>query len=158
MRDIIVRTLESLSPELNKVNDDFFVIGGAALLLLGVPIGKTHDLDILTSIENVKYLKSAWKQHFISEPILKEDDKFSSYFCQFTFPEILIEVQGGLKVKVKGEWIDVIVEDYEEIELNGITIKTPTLQEMIRILTLFDREKDHKRIQSIKDYLENQSV
>jgi len=46
MKKEIERVLSFISPDLQTLKDDYFVIGSCALILSGVPIEKTSDLDL----------------------------------------------------------------------------------------------------------------
>lgn len=152
MKDIILETLGKLAPDLKLLQDDFYIIGGSALILHDVPLKRTHDIDILCSVRDVDMLKAAWEKYYNPHPIMKENDLFCSHFANFKFPLIEVETQGELKVKKAGQWMPLIIEEYETIQIEGIEVKMPTLSEMKRILNFFGREKDLRRIQEIDNY------
>lgn len=153
MREIIIGTLESVASDLRGMQDEFYIIGGSALFLLGVPLARTHDIDLCCSIRDAEYLKLQWMSFLLESPETKDNELFKSDFAQFDFPTMPIEVQGELKVNKSGGWVPLTIREYKEIKLDGIVVKVPTLLEMKRILTFFGREKDFRRIADINQYL-----
>lgn len=153
MREIIIKTIETVASDLRGMQDDFYIIGGAALFLLGVPLKRTHDIDLLCSIRDAEYLKQRWKTYLVETPETKEDNLFKSDFSQFELPTMLVEVQAELKVNKPDGWVPLVIRNYEEIALNGVTVKVPTLLEMKRILKFFGREKDFRRIADIELFM-----
>ena len=81
------------------------------------------------------------------------EERFQSTFAGFKFPLMEVELQANLTVLHKGKWMDVTVEETTSVSVDGVEIKVPTLIDMIRILTLFGRDKDIRRIGEIKDYM-----
>ena len=53
---------------------------------------------------------------------------------------------GDLEVNVGGAWQPVIVYEHTTITIAGFPFRIPSLREQARILTLFGREKDLKKI------------
>ena len=54
MKDIILETLGKLAPDLKLLQDDFYIIGGSALILHDVRVERTHDMDILCSAPDME--------------------------------------------------------------------------------------------------------
>ena len=53
---------------------------------------------------------------------------------------------GNLQIKKNNVWQFVYVQEYREIFIGDLIIRIPTMEEQKRILSLFGREKDLKRI------------
>lgn len=153
MKQVIIDTLNEVSADLESLQDDYFIIGGAALFLLDVPIKRTHDIDILCSKRDAASLCDRWARFKNEDPNTTDDELFKSDFHQFVFPNIEVEVQGELMVKKGDVWVPIKVESYQEVKLDKVKVKVPTLAEMLRILRLFGRPKDLKRISFIEQYL-----
>ena len=79
-------------------------------------------------------------------PKTKEDDLFHSSFARFKLPLMDIEVMGNLQVKKNNIWQSVYVNEYNEVFIGDLIIRIPTIEEQKRILSLFGREKDLKKI------------
>ncbi len=153
MKERIERTIADIATNLAQTKDDFFIIGASALLLSGIDIENTEDIDILTSRQDALILQKLWKDNIASNHIPKHSDLFRSNFNRYKFQWIDVEVMGGLEVNTQEGWILLTVNDYIVHNIGDIEIKIPTLQEQRRILTLFGREKDYQKIKLIDDYL-----
>lgn len=153
IEDQINHTLNQISEQLKPILPNSYIIGGAALILHGIPIESTSDIDILTTHHSAEILKNNLSQYHDINYITKNDDLFQSNFARYVTPTMDIEVMSNLKVCKNNVWIPVEVLDFVEITLGDITIRIPTITELLRILTLFGREKDLKRIKLIIDFL-----
>lgn len=106
-------------------------------------------------IEKEEFCRQLLSLHSYMEisPETKEDDLFRSNFARFKLPLMDIEVMGDLQIKKNDIWQSVCVKEYEEIFIGNLIIKIPTIEEQKRILSLFGREKDLKRILILNHYL-----
>ena len=135
------------------LKDNFYLIGSAALSLSGIKLDKISDIDILVSDRDADFLMAAWENRLMKEHTTKDDDLFYSKFARYKFPFLDIEMMGELKVNIHGIWERVEIKENESIALEGLEIRVPTLSEQKRILQLFGREKDKKRIKLIDKIL-----
>ena len=149
IKDKITQSLASITVELQEISPDFYVIGASAMILSGIEVGETADIDILTTEMNSCLLKT----YMEISPETKEDDLFRSNFARFKLPLMDIEVMGDLQIKKNDIWQSVCVKEYKEIFIGNLIIKIPTIEEQKRILSLFGREKDLKRILILNHYL-----
>ena len=149
----ILNTLHQMLPALSNLKDNYYIIGGSALILQGLPLKRTHDIDLLCTTRDLAYLKDKWTTYYISSMPSPIEERFQSTFAGFKFPLMEVELQANLTVLHKGKWMDVTVEETTSVSVDGVEIKVPTLIDMIRILTLFGRDKDIRRIGEIKDYM-----
>lgn len=154
MKNQILATLTEASEGLKLLDDDYYIIGSSALILSGIDIGITHDIDILTTSHNSDILQKAWNNKLIENPGMKESDLFKSNFACFQFRKMQIEAIGNLNVFKESQWIPLNINDYNIFTLNDLKIKIPTLTEQIRILNLFGRSKDLLRISIINKCLD----
>ena len=163
IKDKIVQTLASMTAELLEIGPDFYIIGASAMILSDIEIGETSDIDILTTEMNSLKLQCSLKAYIdahVSEKVLthiapetKEDGLFSSNFARFNLPLMDVEVMGNLQIKKNNVWQFVYVQEYREIFIGDLIIRIPTMEEQKRILSLFGREKDLKRILVLNQYL-----
>lgn len=150
MREKIIKTLHHASDGLKTIDDNLYIIGSSALILSGIDVGETADIDILTTSANSNKLQYLWKDKMEAVPKMKEDDLFTSNFARFNFPLMDIEVMGDLKIWKGDSWLAVSVNEYTTLTFGQLSVRIPTIEEQLRILYLFDREKDRKRIELIK--------
>ena len=153
IKDKIVQTLASMTAELLEIGPDFYIIGASAMILSDIEIGETSDIDILTTEMNSLKLQCSLKAYMEIAPETKEDDLFRSNFARFNLPLMDVEVMGNLQIKKNNVWQFVYVQEYREIFIGDLIIRIPTMEEQKRILSLFGREKDLKRILVLNQYL-----
>lgn len=146
----LLENLNKISKDLKTLRDDYFIIGSSGLVLAGVELILIDDLDILTSTNDAELLKILWKDYLIENPVTEDDDKFKSYFCQYYFDGIKIEIMGDLLVNFDNIWQRLLIDEFIEVELNDFSVKIPTLTEQERILRKFGRKKDLEKISLIK--------
>jgi len=154
MKQKIESVLSVIAPDLQKLKDDHFVIGSCALILSGIPMAKTADLDLFVSGEDAENLKSVWASRRRENYIPGDTHLFRSNFGRFDFGDLDVEIMGGLEVIKNDEWKSLQIENYAEILLGEQKIKIPTLEEQRRIFYFFGREKDMLNAQLIERYLQ----
>ena len=152
IKEKINQTLLSIAAELQEINPEFYVIGASAMILSGIEIGETSDIDILTTEVNASKLQHLLKMYMEVAPETKENDLFHSNFARFNFPLMDIEVMGNLQIRKNNIWQPVWVQEYREVLVGEIIVRIPTVEEQKRILSLFGREKDLKRLQMLDWY------
>lgn len=153
MKHKIISTLAEITSALNQLEDNFYIIGAAGLILSDLEIGETQDIDILTSSRDSDKLQQLYKNILEEHPITKEDNLFKSNFARLKHPIMDIEVMGDLKVMSNGNWLPVEINQYRIVPINNLNIKIPTIKEQVKLLKLFGREKDFKRIKTIQNLL-----
>ena len=148
----IETVLDSACTDLKLLKDNYFIIGSSALILSGIPIENTHDIDIITSKRDATLLKGIWKERLLEDHSGEDDHLFHSNFSRYRFGELDIEVMGNLKVKSRGVWQILDIREYQIVSLNNFDFKIPTLREQKRIFKLFGREKDYEKLKLIEKY------
>lgn len=156
-KEIIIKTLTELSDKLQDIKSDWYIIGASAIIMSDIKIGKTSDIDILTTKEGADEWRIALQEYMELNPVTKEDDLFRSKFSRFKLPLIDIEVMGGLQVNKSGKWKDVLISDFQQIPVGDTFVKILTLNELERILLLFGRDKDLKRLTLIETHQQQYS-
>jgi hypothetical protein len=149
IRDRISEVLSELQPGLAQLHDDYYIIGASALVLSGVAVPETADIDLLTSAEDADRLKEIWKD-YRREYHPKGKQKFRSNFARFNFTLMDVEVMGDLEVFLDTSWERLKVHHFTHHQVKETVIKIPTLQEQIRILKLFNRPKDLEKVKWIE--------
>jgi hypothetical protein len=148
----IIYTLNEASHSLLLLKDNFCLIGSAALSLSGIKLDEISDLDILVSDRDADLLMAEWGNRLIKEHPTTDNELFCSKFSRYKFSLLDIEIMGELKVSNKGIWERLEIKDSESIAVGNVEIKIPTLDEQKRILQLFGRGKDKKRIKLIDNF------
>jgi hypothetical protein len=104
MKKKIEDVISLISPDLQTLKDDYFVIGSCAMILLGIPIDKTSDLDLFVSHEDAEHLKVIWANRRRENYVPSDMHLFKSNFGRFDFDDLDVEVMGGLEVYRNNEW------------------------------------------------------
>jgi phosphorylcholine metabolism protein LicD len=137
--------IEEIKPTLGLLQDDHFIIGASALIISGVDIADTQDIDLVTSLRDAKTLKSIWNRQIRSGYKPEHADKFRSHFTRYQFATMDVEVMGALEMKAGREWLLLKVHA-SDAYAGSERLRIPTLQEQRRILLQFGREKDLQKV------------
>lgn len=149
-RSEIINFLNAVSNGLELLEDDFYLIGSAALVIQGLEPEKVNDIDLLTSTRDAKRLKEFWNDRIQETFVPADGERFRSEFGRFSFEGFDIEVMGNLEVNTLEGWHKLIIEDYSVIDIGHLSLKIPTLREQKRVFNLFGRPKDLHKAQMIK--------
>lgn len=141
MAPLLRNTLAACIPELQRCcSDPWTVIGSAAAWLAGARV-EVADLDVLTSERDARSLIGQWQARLLVADKLEDADRFRSRFARFTFP-FPVEIMGGLEVATPGGWRPVRIDDVRVVEVDGLGVPIPAVDEQIRWLECFGRPKD----------------
>lgn len=136
--------LDRLAPDLDALASPWVLIGSAALVLLGAPMGEAADLDIVTSVEGAGRLRAAWAGWLRPDGAKAPDGPFrSDDFARYDTPWGAAEVMGGLRVRNEPLVIGELAP--------GLPI--PSAAEQLRILRLFGRPKDLAKAARLEAWL-----
>ena len=153
IKEKITQAITSIFNELKEITPEFYIIGASAMILSDIEIGETSDIDILTTEANSSKLQHLLNRYIEIAPKTKEDDLFRSDFARFKLPLMDIEVMGNLQIKKDNIWQSVCVHEYKDVFIGDLIVRIPTVKEQMRILSLFGREKDLRRIPILNQYL-----
>lgn len=139
----LVETLQRLSADLDALQDEWWLIGSAALVLNGAEIAIAGDVDLLTTPSAARRLAERWG---CALNVLGPTDHFrSEIFFSWKETPLPIDVMAGFEVSSAGDWTPVWPRTRMEIRWLGGTYFTPSRAEMLELLVRFDRPKDRKR-------------
>lgn len=143
-------TLAEIVPDLHvQCVDPWCVIGSTAALLLGAQTSAA-DVDVLTSRADAERLMAHWAAR--REPAFapSDDDRFRSHFARFRFPGAPVEVMGALELHVDERWQPVLPGKLVLAGVNGLAVPVPSVDDQIRLLESFGREKDASRVAALR--------
>lgn len=143
-------TLAEVVPELHvHCAQPWCVIGSAAALLVGADVG-VADVDLLVSREDAEALMTLWadRRESVYEPA--DGERFRSHFARFRFPGLPVEVMGGLELNQGDGWKAVRAGRLTLVGLNGLAVSVPSIEDQVRILESFGREKDLRRANALR--------
>ena len=133
---------------MREARDPWCLIGGAAALLHGVTISRLHDIDVLLSLRDAQAILA----QLGLEPNAKtSSDRFRSD-CFFAWPGagVPVEFMADFSVLSDGDWIPVVPEPAEAISIGDAELFLPSLNDLIAMYRLFNRDKDRARITELE--------
>ena len=143
-------TLAEIVPDLHvHCVDPWCVIGSAAALLLGAQTSAA-DVDVLTSRDDAEALMVLWASRRERSFTPPDADLFRSHFARFRFPGAPVEVVGALELHADGRWQPVLPGKLVLAGVNGLAVPVPCIDDQIRLLESFGREKDISRIAALR--------
>jgi hypothetical protein len=143
-------TLAEIVPELHvHCADTWCVIGSAAALLVGAEVG-VADVDVLVSRDDAEQLMRLWADRREAGHEPAGAHRFRSHFARFRFPGLPVEVMGGLELDQGDGWQPVRAGRLTLVGLNGLAVPVPSVDDQIRILESFGREKDLLRAKLLR--------
>jgi hypothetical protein len=143
-------TLADVVPDLHvHCVDPWCVIGSAAALLLGAEV-EAADVDVLTSRADADALMEVWSRW--REPGYAPPDghRFRSHFARFRFPGAPVELMGALERRIDDRWQAVAPGKLVLAGVNGLAVPVPSIDDQIRLLESFGRDKDLRRAAALR--------
>ena len=142
--------LAELVPELHvHCAEPWCLIGSAAARLLGAEVD-VADIDVLVSRADAETLATLWADRRDAAHAPADDDRFRSHFARFRFPGMPVEVMGGLELDRGEGWQAVSPGRLVLAGVQGMAVPVPALDEQIRILESFGRDKDRDRAAALR--------
>ena len=77
-------------------------------------------------------------------------DRFRSHFTRFRFPGAPVEVMGALELHVDDRWQPVLPGKLVLAGVNGLAVPVPSIDDQIRLLESFGRDKDLRRAAALR--------
>ncbi|MDQ6645936.1 MAG: hypothetical protein M3Y93_01720 [Pseudomonadota bacterium] len=125
------------------------VIGSAAARLAGAAV-TVADIDVLTSEGDAARLLHRWASHRHHDHVPADSHRFRSLFARFNFSPLPVEIMGGLEFSCAERWESVTIRHTMLVDVDGIHVRIPTLDEQIRLLNNFGRPKDMARAMALR--------
>lgn len=168
-RNSLIRAINLMKPLLERADRDWCIYGSCALELNGVPGVEAHDVDIVMSARGARLLSEC-----LGEPDKADDGKrgghlpreekaedetghgqrFRSLHRKTTVLGIEFDISGGLEVKTGSGWIPVQINEVREA--GGI--RFASLHDCARLLLLFGRPKDFRRLKVLEEWASRQGI
>lgn len=144
-------TLQNAVPAIaGTCRDAWWIIGSAAMTLVGVDGIEPQDIDVLCSERDAQAMRDAWSRQLDANWAPADASRFRSRFARFAGFGMPVEVMGGLQVHAAGGWLPVDVADDVVVDTAGGAVRVPTRDEQVRILRLFGRDKDLRKAERIE--------
>jgi hypothetical protein len=141
----LAETLERIGPDLHALDEPWWLIGSAAMVLHGVALPAIDDVDVLTTPAGAWALATRWG---VEPTTPQPSEQFDSeVFFQRSDTPLAVEVMAGFRVKTAHGWTPVLPET--RVALGGRWF-APSRAELLKILALFGREQDLKRAERLR--------
>lgn len=142
--------LAELVPELHvHCAEPWCLIGSAAARLLGAEVS-VADVDVLVARADAETLATLWAERRDATYAPADDGRFRSHFARFRFPGMPVEVMGGLELDRGEGWQPVSPGRLVLAGVQGMAVPVPVLDDQVRILESFGRDKDRERAAALR--------
>lgn len=129
---------------MQAAEDDWWVIGSAAVALLGAAPADVADVDVLLSAADMGRVAAALG--IAPRPGAPNGLFRSALFARWAAPPLAVEFMSGLEVNAAGGgWLAVAPQTRLTAPVGEARLFTPDRAELQRILATFGRPKDHAR-------------
>ena len=137
-----VRTLVQVAEVLEAAQDDWWLIGGAAVALQGLAI-EIADIDVLLSARDARQIIATL--NIRPKEGLAIDRVRSDIWARWTALPLEVDLTAGLRIRTGDLWTRVEPATREAVAVEGRAIYVPSRVELAAICRLFGRPKDLER-------------
>ena len=142
MGPALVETLSMVGRAAGPSNDDWWIIGSAAVALHGAEVWHVKDVDLMMSGSDARALLSRVCRELETAP----SPQFrSEVFGIWDAPPIPVEVFGGFRFAIDGDWRPVTFMTRHLVKIDDTAVYIPGSNELVALLHLFGRPKDLER-------------
>lgn len=120
--------LRHIARVLNDAGVPFLAEAGVSIALQGVPV-PVKDLDLGTTAEDAYRFQALFPDHVVEPVAFRENERYRSHFGRFQFDGVKVEVIGGSYRKQGGVWVPASHEHTTSMDLDGIPLRVPWLEE-----------------------------
>jgi hypothetical protein len=148
MTAALAETLAMVAQAARDAADEWWIIGSAAVVLHGGELAHVKDVDLMMSARDAEaFLRRTRSEHGGAEA----SDRFASdVFGVWKEPSIPVEVFGGFRLAVDGQWRHVSFSTREPLTVAGARVYVPSSQELVGLLRSFGRSKDLERARLLR--------
>lgn len=142
-------TLERIADFLAETSDPWWVLGSAAMALIGVDPGEIRDIDLLVSAKDARALM---RKHGLTNQADGGTDQYRSDFV--LTPDLgdrPVEILSGYQICQGGIWAPAQPQSRQSIQTGSVTMFVPDRAEQIALLKRLGRPKDLIRLQMFDD-------
>ncbi|SEJ02658.1 hypothetical protein SAMN05428950_101889 [Sphingomonas sp. OV641] len=140
MRETLVSVAAVMQPE----RDPWWIVGSAAVALLGVSPVRVAEIDALLSVRDAAKILPM----IGVEPIRNfERGNFrSEIFATWRGNAMRVEFMAGVETRVDEKWESLVLQPRQAIAVDGALVFVPSLVELLGMLVGFGRPKDRERV------------
>lgn len=140
-------TLNAIGNLMADAHDPWWIIGSAAVALLGADPGHVADVDVLLSVADARRILPAIGIELRSGSAHAAFR--SSIFGIWTEPALPVEFMADFHRRSGEAWLPVLPATRQSIVIEGVGVFVPERMELQAMLTAFGRPKDMQRARSL---------
>lgn len=148
MTRALVETLPMLAQAAGDAQDKWWIIGSAAVVLHGCDVARVKDVDLMMSARDAAAFLT--RTGGVRGGADASDRFASEVFGVWRQPPIPVEVFGGFRLAIDGQWRDVSFSTREPMTVAGAQVYVPSVEELAGLLRSFGRTKDLKRARLLR--------
>lgn len=137
--------LRATADFLSGTENPWWVLGSAAMALIGVDPGEIRDIDVLVSPSDARMLM---RTHGLTNQADGGTDRFrSDCFLRPALGALPVEVMSGYQIFERGNWMPVAPASRQAVRIGDATIFVPDRADQITLFQRLGRPKDMDRLQ-----------
>jgi len=138
------KALHRVADLLADTKDPWWVLGSAAMALIGVDPGEVNDIDVLVSSRDAERLMTSFA---LTNQADGGTSQFrSSYFLIPDLGEVRVEIMADYQVRRGNAWAPVNPASRQAIAVGTATLFIPDREDQIQLLERLGRAKDLDRL------------
>ncbi len=144
LSDLHQMTLQQVADLLADTQDPWWVLGSAAMALIGGDPGEVGDIDVLVSGRDAEALMQAFaltNQADGGTPQFRSD-----YYLVPQLGALRVEIMAGYQICCGDAWQPVTPASRQAVTVGPATLLVPDRQEQIELLQRLGRPKDLARL------------
>lgn len=142
----VARALVEAADALETTQEDWWLIGGAAVALQGLAI-PIADIDVLMSRRDIVGVIARLGIAPVEGVAI--DRIRSEIWARWTAPPLVVDLMTGMQVRTGERWTRVAPSTRQAFNVDGRMLYMPARRELIGILRLFGRPKDLERAEGL---------
>jgi hypothetical protein len=140
------QSLVRVAEELVEARDPWWLFGGAAVALHGLPI-EIADVDVVMSARDIGALAS--RLGIAADRDTPVDRIRSDIWLPWKALPLGVDFTAGLAVRIGKRWTTIAPRTRQTVRVKGRALYVPERAELIEILRLFGRPKDLARAEGL---------
>ena len=140
--------LRQVAALLSDTSDPWWILGSAAMALIGVDPGEIRDIDVLVSTRDARALM---RRDGIENAADGGRESYrSAVFMRTQADTLTVEIMAGYDIRRGDIWEPVAPASREKVMVGDAALFIPSREEQISLLKRLGRDKDRRRLQLFK--------
>ena len=140
--------LRQVAALLSDTSDPWWILGSAAMALIGVDPGEIRDIDVLVSSRDARALRECDGVENAADG--GSETYRSAVFLRTQADTLTVEIMAGYDIRRGDIWQPVAPASREKVMVGDAAVFVPSREEQISLLKRLGRDKDRRRLQLFK--------